>query len=183
VIARQKACITDQHAPGVALRPSSSPSSSQPESDNAAGGNALEKPDDPGGEDMVRIVEQSRIADAARDERCIYSGIRWVRQKYRLHQSQAASAISEARRIAGHERTQELLRLNRRADLSALLQKAESKWPGILDALRVDPYRRVAERYGSAITPIWRVRSRLQELCLISGQSEEDVVRAILSDL
>ena len=43
---------------------------------------------------MVRIAEQQRIAIAARDERTAYSGIRWVRSKFHLHQAEATRAIT-----------------------------------------------------------------------------------------
>ena len=132
---------------------------------------------------MVRIAEQQRMAIAARDERCIHMGVTWVRTKFGLHHAEATTAIAASKQRAGPARVAELQRSAKRANLSATLQEAEGRWPGVLEALRVDAHRRVAERYGVERSSMWWVRCRLHELSKLSGQTLEAVVRAVLNDI
>jgi len=135
------------------------------------------------GDAMARPAEQRRAAIAASDERCVYLGVQWVRGHYNLHHAQATSAIREATKIVGPVKAAKLLRDAQRADLTAGLQDAEGKWPGVLATLLVEPHRRVAERYAVDRGSIWWVLCRLRELSALTGQTIEATVRAVLRDL
>lgn len=130
-----------------------------------------------------RPAEQRRIVQASRDERCVYMGVQWVRGTYRLHHAQAAKAVRMATKAVGPVKAAALLRSAKRADLSAALQNAESKWPGVLEAIRGEAHRRVAERYKVDRGSIWWVRQRLHELSTLTGQSVEATIRAVLKDI